>query len=57
MTEVLGYHFYQRALEISFLQTKGGGNAISVRNEEISPSNFSIDPLKIPVICIYVKEK
>ena len=31
---------------ILFLNTKGCGHAIPVRNEEISPCNFSINPLK-----------
>ena len=42
----LGQHFFPRAVEISFLHIKGCGNAIPVRNEEISPCNFTINPLK-----------
>ena len=34
-------------MEISFLHTNGLGNAIPVRNEEISLCIFSINPLKI----------
>ena len=34
------------AVEIQFLHTQACGNAIPVRNEEISPYNFSIIPLK-----------
>ena len=38
--------FFHKALGISFLPTKGCGNAIPVRNEEILPWNFLINPLK-----------
>ena len=47
LTQVQGHNFFLMALEISFLHTKGWGNAITVRNKEISPCNFSIYPLKI----------
>ena len=46
LTEVRGHNFFPR---VSFLHTKGYGNAIHVRNEEISLCNFSINPLKIIV--------
>ena len=39
-------HFFPWAVEISVFHTNGYGNAIPVRNEEISPCNFSINPLK-----------
>ena len=38
--------YFPWAVEISFLHTKRCGNVIPVRNEEISPYNFSINPLK-----------
>ena len=33
-----------RAVDILFPHTKGCGNAIHIRNEKISPCNFSINP-------------
>ena len=40
-------HISLEQWKISFLHTKRCGNAILVRNEGISPHNFSINPLKI----------
>ena len=49
LTEVRDHYFFPRAVEISFLYIKGCGNAIPVRNEDISPPKFSINLLKIIV--------